>query len=75
MIDRLTIQAQRDELHAAICRARLAYADLEIARDQAISGLAELTRHLDGMAGGLQALDSVLQIEDSEMVTNDQALV
>lgn len=65
MIDRLTIQAQRDELQTRIDRARLVFADYENVRDQALRGLAELTRHLDGMAGGLVVYDALLQIEDS----------
>jgi hypothetical protein len=35
-----------------------------VQRDQALAALAELTRHLDGMAGGVQALDSILATEN-----------
>lgn len=72
MIDRAIVQAQRDELRARIDRARLAYADLEVERDRVLARLAELTRHLDGMAGGLVAYDALLATEDVP-VTNGQA--
>lgn len=70
MIDRLTIQAQRDELQTRIDRARLVFADYENVRDQAIRSLAELQRQLDGMAGAKQAYDALLQTEESAPVTN-----
>lgn len=58
-IDR--IHARHAELAALIDQGRLAFADLEVQRDQAICQLAELQRHLDGMAGAKQELDALLE--------------
>jgi hypothetical protein len=66
MIDRDHIQSRRDALQAQLDAGRLAYADLEVRRDQAIRALKELSRHLDAMAGGLQELDALLAITFAE---------
>ena len=61
MISAEQIRARRDALAALINQGRLTFADLEVQRDQTIRQLAELQRHLDGMAGAKQELDALLE--------------
>lgn len=54
------IRDRRAQLAGQLDQGRLAFADLEQQRDGAIRSLAELQRHLDGLAGAIQELDRLI---------------